>query len=450
MIGSEVEEEFILKIDHVGRQGVGIGRHNGMVVFVDNALPHETVKARVSQRKKKYLQAECLKVLETSHDRVKPPCSVYADCGGCQLQHCSYEGQLKIKQAYVRDALMRIGSFGDDCPVLPVIPSPDIWQYRNRAQYHLALNPQSHELQMGFYEKNSHRVVPCDACLLLPEDVNRIASAIFGQLSHDQSDTWTEQIHHIVIRQNQTGQLLVVFVCAKVLPQLFELSKKLQQQWHAVSWYNINPSKHGPIYGEEWGRLAGEEDFAEEICGLKFALQAGSFLQVNHKQMENLYQKVLEFADIGGNKSVLDLYCGVGTISLLLAKAGANVIGVEEYAPAVENAKCNAKLNGLENVIFLAGKAETVLPELVNQGIRPDLIVLDPPRSGCDQKVLDAILDLYADNIIYVSCDPATLARDLKILCQKEYSINQVQPFDLFPQTDHVETVCLMSKKRDY
>jgi 23S rRNA (uracil1939-C5)-methyltransferase len=459
-----------LQIDGLGHDGEGVGRAQGFTFFIPGAIPGDQVLAVVKQVKKNYGFAEVVKVISPSPDRVMPECSVFGRCGGCALQHMDYQAQLRWKRQRVVDALQRIGGFSD--PVVhETIGMAQPFRYRNKGQYPVTLSGE--QLVAGFYAKGSHEVVACQDCLIQHPLNNRIVSEVSRLAMEFGLDAYNEHtgqgfLRHILIKTGfETGEALCVLVTnGRDFPEGdgdakdskvdrnsrrsgAEFGRRLQQAVPELVGVvqNINTQKTNVILGDETRILWGRDALIDELCGLQFKISARSFFQVNPLQTAVLYNKALEYAALNGTETVLDLYCGIGTISLLLAGRSRQVIGVEYVEDAVVDARNNAEMNGISNVDFYAGDAGTVLENLAGEGINFDVAVLDPPRAGCDAKVLRILANLKVPRIVYVSCNPASLARDLKLLAEMGYGLKEAQPVDMFPQTSHVECVVLMTRK---
>jgi len=468
-----------LQIDGMGHDGEGVGRSQGFTLFIPGAIPGDQVLAVVKQVKKNYGFAEVVKIVSPSPDRVVPECSVFSSCGGCALQHMDYQAQLRWKKQGVIDALQRIGGFGEPL-VHETIGMAQPFRYRNKGQYPVALSGE--QLVAGFFAKGSHDVVACQDCLIQHPLSNRIVAEASRLAMEFGLDAYNEQtgqgfLRHILIKTGfQSGEALCVLVTngrgfpegnggrvgggyggAKTASTNRERRKRggaefgrlLQQAVPELVGVvqNINVQKTNVILGDETITLWGRDALIDELCGLRFKISTRSFFQVNPLQTAVLYNKALEYAALGGAETVLDLYCGIGTISLLLAGRSHWVIGVEYVEEAVVDARSNAEMNGIHNVDFYAGDAGTVLENLAREGANFDVAVLDPPRAGCDAKVLRVLTNLKVPRIVYVGCNPASLARDLKLLAELGYRLEEAQPVDMFPQTSHVETVVLMSRK---
>lgn len=417
----------------MGINGEGIGYWNGLTVFVEGLLPGERARVRLDEKRKNYGRAKVLQQLTESSDRVTPQCSLFGKCGGCQLMHLQYAEQLKAKRQRVQDALERIGKF-HGIFAFPCSPSPQPLAYRNKIQ----LPAMGGEL--GLYAKNSHRLIPVEHCYIHSslgqqafEEV-KLALKTFPQAA---------EIQHVLIKSAlYTKEILVVFVTTKKevlgLSNLAERLLASRPQIKGVM-QNVHVSKSNTVLGGSFHTLAGQGWIEEVLCGLTFKISPASFFQVNPSQAEKLYQKVLELADLNGGETVLDAYCGVGTLTLILAPYAKEVIGVECIPEAIKDAKDNAERNQIHNTRFYSGFAE----EFISLLHEVDVAILNPPRKGCASSFLESLTTLRPRRVIYVSCDPATLARDLRFLCDRGYHLDGVHPFDMFPQTAHVECVAI-------
>ncbi len=426
------DQTVSLEIHGLGSAGVGVGHHDGYAIFVDGALPGESVLAQMTEVRKRHGFAELVKVLRPSSDRISPLCPLFGKCGGCQLMHLAYPKQLEMKRQKVVDALQRIGKI--DCLVEPCLPSPSPIAYRNKIQ--LPVKKTERGIAFGLYARASHDLVVVDSCLIhceLGEAVYRAAREILRDIDCD--------LRHLLIKSaSRTNEALVIVVSGQPpTPQLTELAKKILASHPSIQGvvHNLHSGKENVILGTSYQTLAGKSAIHERLGGLTFQISAASFFQVNPAQAERLYEKALEFADLAGQETVLDAYCGVGTLSLYFAKGAKKVIGVDCTEQAIENARENALLNGIRNAAFHAAAAEDFIRKIP----LADVILLNPPRKGCEPSLLDAIGRLAPQKVIYISCDPATLARDLSHLVKLEYQVDHIQPFDMFPQTSHVECV---------
>ncbi len=440
-----------LQIEDIGTSGEGIGKADGYTVFVDGALPAERVKVLLMKAKKNYGYGKLLEILDASAYRTVPACPVAARCGGCQLQHMTYEAQLAFKTKKVKDCLERIGKV-KDVQVYPALGMEDPFRYRNKAQF--PVGEKDGTVQIGFFAKHSHRIVDTEVCLLQHTVNDAIVREVRAFLEEYRIPPYQEQNHtglirHILTRVAcHTGEVMVCLVInGKKIPHIEKLVERLQKIEGVCSVVlNENREQTNVILGNQTKTIWGKDRITESLHGMQFEISPLSFYQVNAKQMEVLYDCALRMAQLKGNETVLDLYCGIGTISLYFAQKAKHVLGVEIVPQAIADAKENAKKNGVENVRFLVGAAEEVIPNLYRtEGLRADVVVVDPPRKGCDLKLLETIVSIQPQKLVYVSCDPATLARDICYLRSNGFALQQVQPVDMFPMSTHVECVALMT-----
>ena len=447
----EKNQTYTMSITDIGTNGEGIGRIDGYTVFVEGALPEEVIKVLIVKTKKHFSYGKLLEILEPSPHRVTPACPVAAKCGGCQLQHLSYEGQLSFKTKKVKDHLERIGGFsGISVGYAKGMEEP--WRYRNKAQF--PVGGKTGEPEIGFYAKRSHRIIDTPVCMLQNKINDQIVKIIRAFLTEYEIHLYDETIglvRHILTRiGRRTGEIMVCLVVnGRNLPHCDVLVERLHEIEGMTSIVlNVNTAQTNVILGTEVHVLWGKETIRDYIGDVQFEISPLSFYQVNPLQTQVLYQTALDFAELEGNETVLDLYCGIGTISLFFAQKAKHIFGVEIVPEAIADAKRNAALNGMNNADFAVGAAEDVIPRLYEEkGITADVVVVDPPRKGCDSVLLDTIAAISPKKVVYVSCDSATLARDLAYLCPKGYTIEKVQVVDMFPHTVHVETVVLLSKK---
>jgi 23S rRNA (uracil1939-C5)-methyltransferase len=452
-----VEQIVELDITGLNHEGAGVGRYEGYTLFVPGALAGERVRARVEHTKKSYGFARLLDVVQASPFRVQPPCPVFDRCGGCSLQHLAYEEQLRHKQQIVKDNLRRIGGFTTEgegaVRVHPTIGMADPWRYRNKAQ--VPIGEQDGVLVGGFYAERSHQIIDMDECLIQHQANDEVVAAVKRIAARLQIQPYDEVRHtgllrHVVAKVGaRTGELMVVLITTEdFIPQRDLLIEGIRLEVPSVTSIvqNVNPEKTNVIFGNKTVTLWGNDVIYDYIGPIKFAISARSFYQVNPVQTEILYNKTLEYAGATGTETIIDAYCGIGTISLFLAQKAKHVYGVEIVPEAIADANRNAELNGIANVTFEVGAAEVVIPAWKEQGIRADVIVVDPPRKGCDEALLTTILHMQPERVVYVSCNPSTLARDLKILADR-YEVKEVQPVDMFPHTDHVECCVLLTRK---
>ncbi|MGI6668713.1 MAG: 23S rRNA (uracil(1939)-C(5))-methyltransferase RlmD [Acetivibrionales bacterium] len=457
--------DYVVDITDMTHEGLGVGRIDGLAVFTDGALAGEQVELKIIKVRRTYAVGKLLKVLKPSPDRVIPFCSVFKRCGGCSLQHMDYNAQLAFKTKLVRDSLERIGGL-DDVKVRDTIGMKSPYNYRNKAQYPVA--SADGRIVTGFYAPRSHEVIGSEECRIQDAESDRIRKLVTGFMMEKGIPAYDEKtgkglVRHIITRVGfNTGEIMVILVInGDTLPHVDELVKRLVDGTGSKGtafqnsgssrvksvYLNVNTANTNVIMGDKNILVYGSESIAEKIGDYTFMISPGSFFQVNTAQTEVLYSKVLEFAGLNGSETVFDLYCGIGTISLFLSSRARMVYGVEVVTAAVNDARKNAELNGAGNVEFIEGEAEKAVPELYRKGINADVVVLDPPRKGCDESLLRLIAaDMRPDRIVYVSCNPATLACDLKYLDAQGYRAAEVQPVDLFPWTGHVECVVLITK----
>ncbi|MFD2611409.1 23S rRNA (uracil(1939)-C(5))-methyltransferase RlmD [Paenibacillus gansuensis] len=473
-------EEVIADIIGLSHDGEGVGRANGFTLFVQGALPGEKVRAKVMKVKKSYGYAKLLEILEASPNRVEAPCPIYKQCGGCQLQHLSYEAQLEQKRQQVVDNLERIGKLTvapagassitssgqtsaasalggsasnetDGIIVHPTLGMEDPWRYRNKAQ--VPFGEEEGGLVGGFYAQGSHRIIDMEACLIQHEkndDVVRRIKEIGSRLGVRayNEESGTGLLRHVVVKYGfKTGEIMVVLVTnGDKIPHVDEWIAGIRAVIPGVEsiCQNVNTARTNVIFGDVTRVLWGREVIYDAIGDVKFAISARSFYQVNPVQTEVLYGKALEYAALTGQETVIDAYCGIGTITLFLAQHAKHVYGVEIVPEAISDARGNALLNGITNADFAVGKAEEVIPAWKQQGISADVVVVDPPRKGCDAVLLDTLVTMRPERIVYVSCNPATLARDLRHLVDGGYRVAEVTPVDMFPHTVHVECCLLL------
>ncbi len=441
---------IIVNIEGFGHPGWGIGKFLGFTVFVPGSLPGETVQVNIDQVKKSFAVGSLLRILNPSPLRTEARCRVYQSCGGCHIQHGAYQYQLELKQKMVQDTLERIGKFSG-IQVNSILGMDDPWHYRNRVQFHVRIA--NNMVEIGFFRPGTHHLIPVEECFLLPNIFNQISLFLRKKLQENIDAAVLSGLTLIVLKiSSMNGEIAGAFVTSSpdegFLDKIIrDLIREFPQVVSLVQ--NINRGNSGAVFGPEWKLIFGKDRIEDKIKGVLFSISPGSFVQVNPQQTEVLYEKVLDYADLKGSETVLDVYCGIGTISLLLARKTAKVIGIEDFTEAVKDAELNARLNGIKNTEFIEGKAEALLLRLYSSGIRPDLIVVDPPRKGCHPSVLKTIAGMNPSRVIYVSCDPGTLARDLKALGERGYIIKEVQPVDMFPQTYHVECVVLMSRVKE-
>lgn len=452
-------DELILKIEDMGVDGAGIGKADGMTFFVKDAVIGDVVRAKVMKLKKTYGYARLMELLEASPDRVEPKCPYYRQCGGCQIQALSYEKQLEFNERKVRNNLERIGGFSE-IPMEPIVGMEEPYHYRNKAQFPVGTDKDGH-IVTGFYAGRTHTIIPNRDCALgLP--VNReILDLVIDFMEKYHVSAYDEKtgkglVRHVLIRCGFTSKekMVCLIINGKSLPHSEKLVEALRKidGMTSIS-INCNTERTNVILGRKTVVLWGQEYITDQIGEISYEISPVSFYQVNPVQTEKLYGLALEYADLHGEENVWDLYCGIGTISLFLAQKAKQVYGVEIIPQAIENAKRNAVKNGIENAEFFVGKSEEVLPEFyekeaaAGRKAHADVIVVDPPRKGCNEKLLETIVKMAPDRVVYVSCDSATLARDLKILCENGYELKRARAVDQFCHTVHTESVCLMERK---
>ena len=467
-----------VQITDMSEDGEGIGKADGFAVFIKDAVVGDLVKAKVMAVKKGYCYAKLMEILEVSAFRTTPVCPAASPCGGCQLQAMDYQAQLDFKTEKVRGHLQRIGHL-ENVIVEPALgmradEKPEAgdagdqcgpWHYRNKAQYPVTEDKEG-RIRIGFYAGRTHSIIETPRCFIGSPCNERIIESIREWMIRHHIKAYNEEsgkgyLRHIMIRQGRyTGQIMVCLVVSSKnlkksaqddliagLTSLFPCQPETGASYiHSIS-LNINTSRNNNILGQEMVNLYGPDYIEDMIGDLRFRISAQSFFQVNPMQTRVLYEKALEYAGLTGNETVWDLYCGSGTITLFLARKARKAYGVEIVPPAIENARINARENGITNAEFYVGKAEEVLPDLyAREGIHADVIVTDPPRKGCDEEVLRTMVQMQPEKIVYVSCNSATLARDLRYLEDHGYRTQKVQPVDLFPHTVHIETIVLLQK----
>ncbi|WP_270182715.1 23S rRNA (uracil(1939)-C(5))-methyltransferase RlmD [Alkalihalobacillus sp. CinArs1] len=443
-----VEVEF----KDLSHDGAGVAKVEGYTLFVPYGIPGEKARVKVVKTKKGYGFGKILDVIEESEERNTPPCPIFYKCGGCQTQHITYDSQLKFKHKQVKDVMERIGKI--DVPIHDVLGMEDPWRYRNKAQ--VPVGEEEGKIVAGFYQQRSHKIIDMDQCLIQEQENDHVLKVVKGIAEKYGIRAYDERTHrgtlrHVVAKYGkQTKDVMVVLVTKqKDLPNRKNIIRDITKQVPGVKSIvqNINPKRTNVVFGDETRVLWGTDYIYDTIGDIKFAISARSFYQVNPDQTKVLYDQALQYAGLTGEETVIDAYCGIGTISLFLAQKAKKVYGVEIVPEAIEDAKRNAELNGITNAEFEVGEAETILPMWKKQGIEPDVFVVDPPRKGCDESLLETILEMKPKKVVYVSCNPATLARDLRILEDGGYETKEVQPVDMFPHTTHVECVASLELK---
>lgn len=448
------DDLITIKIEDMSSEGLGVGRCDGMAFFVKDTVIGDVAEAKIMKLKKTYGYARLVRLLAPSADRVEPLCPVSRQCGGCQIQAMSYEAQLRFKEEKVRNNLIRIGKF-ENPPMEPILRMERPYRYRNKAQFPVGTDRDG-RLIAGFYAGRTHSIIECADCLLGAEVNRRILSIVLAHMETYKIPPYQEQnagglVRHVMTRVGfATGQIMVCIVInGDSLPKSEELVENLLQLPGMTSiTLNINKDATNVILGRQIKLLWGQTYIEDTIGDIRFRISPLSFYQVNPLQTEKLYAKALEYAALTGTETVWDLYCGIGTISLFLAKRAKKVCGVEIVPDAIRDARENAALNHITNAEFFVGKAEEVLPEKYKtEGITADVIVVDPPRKGCEESVLATMLRMAPKRIVYVSCDSATLARDLRYLCDNGYELTKCCPADMFGNSVHTETVALLQRR---
>lgn len=449
----EKNMEYIVKIESYGHEGEGIGKVNNYTIFIKGAIKGETVRVKLIKANKSYGIGKLMEVIVPSEGRTQPICSIYKRCGGCNLQHMSYEEQLNFKTERVRDVMERVGKL-ENPNVHPTIGMYEPYSYRNKVQ--LPVGKHEDKIVVGFYAPRSHDIINMEHCYIQSKLGDKVIELVKDWMKEYNIKPYDEKTHtgtirHIMLREGYTTKevMVVIVTNGSKMPHSQALVEKLKENilYLRSVIQNINTDKTNVILGLNSKTLWGQDTISDYIGEFKFNISPLSFFQVNPTQTQVLYNKALEYAGLTGNEVVFDAYCGTGTISLFLSKKAKMVFGIEIIPQAIDNANENKKENNVENVEFIVGKSEEEIPKLIKSGIKPDVIVVDPPRKGCEESLLHAIAKVEPRTIVYVSCDPATLARDLKILEEKGYKTEQIQPVDMFPQTAHVETVVLLSRK---
>ena len=442
-------DEIKIEITALNSDGYGVGRYLGEVVFVPNTLPGETVEAHIIKCAKNYSVGKLMRVLAPSKDRIEPKCKYFYSCGGCDFQFMNYDAQSKEK---CESALKNINKLsGESLTIDKIISSDEQFFYRNKAQFPIKMV--NGEVKIGFFAPRSHRIVDIDECILQQKQCNKIINVLREAINKFNVSVYDEETHsgvlrHAVARNACEGLMLILVANSnKKLPQDFIdfIAKSLTSIKSIIQ--NVNTQKGNVILGNDCITLWGNDFVRDEMCGITFNLRPKAFLQINTKQTENLYSRALELAQIDKDDIVFDAYCGIGIMSLMLAKKCKKLIGVEIVPEAIASAIEAAKINDVKNAEFLVGACEDVLPNLILKDQKPDVLVVDPPRAGCEESLLEAISKAEIKKIVYVSCNPSTLARDIKILSEFGYAASNLTFVDMFPQTKHIETVVLLNKQ---
>ena len=443
-------DKIVLTITDLTSDGSGVGRYEGMAVFVPMTAVGDTALVHIVKVKKNYAYGKLESIIKASDDRCENDCSVFKRCGGCVYRHITYSAECRLKQNHVENCIKRIG--GIDINANPIIPAVSQYRYRNKAQFPLSENGKT-----GFFANHSHNIIECDDCLLQPLEFAKISQIVSLWISKFNISIYNESQHkgilrHLYLRKaEKTGEIMVVIVAnSDQVPQVDNLVDALLKEFSAIIKsiiLNVNTEDTNVILGKKCITVYGQDYITDVLCDVKINISALSFYQVNHDMTEILYKKAREYA-CPKDKTVLDLYCGAGTIGLSMANEAKNIIGVEIIPDAIKNAKGNAKNNNINNARFICADATEAAKQLAEEGLSPNVVILDPPRKGCDEEVLRTVANNFApEKIVYVSCDPATLARDCKIFETLGYKLMEYTPVDLFPRTGHVETVALLGRK---
>lgn len=434
-------------------EGQGIAHIEGITVFIPNAIAGERVRVRIEAVRKTWAAGKITELLEKSPHRVNRACPVAKLCGGCDFWHMDYAEETRLKAARVRDCLNRLA--GEKLDEVPILAAPDCRGYRNKAQYPVA--SKKGRAYAGFFRAGTHDVVENSRCLILPQETDQVKDAVIDHVNQFRVPVYDETAHtgllrHIYVRRGAvSGQILVCLaVNGRTLPHAPELVERLKKiPGFATLVLSVNTKKGNAVLGDEFITLYGPGFIEDTLCGLNFRLSPRSFYQVNHHQAQRLYQTAIQLADISKEDLVLDLYCGVGTITLAMASAAGKVMGVEVVPQAIEDAKDNAVRNGIGNAEFFCGDAGEAALALEAKGIHPDVITVDPPRKGMNADTIEAITRMSPRRLVYVSCDPATLARDIALLKQRGFRVEKAMAADLFPRCSHVESICLLTRRKE-
>lgn len=455
-----INEKYTVEIESIAAGGEGIARIKGLTCFVERSVPGDKLEIKTTQVRNSYVKGEIMRILEPSSDRIIPRCEYFDDCGACQLQHISYSSQLKIKKQIVIDALKMIGGVGSPI-VKDVIGMQDPWGYRNKVQYPVRRNTK-HETRnpkIGYYKKGTHEVVDIEDCPVLHPFLNKIASAARNAVMNNHIAPYDEDIgkgvlRHILAKVGFVSKmaLLTFVINSKEFAGSKNMVRDITQgieddQFRLVSCSsNINTRQSNVILGERTINIWGRDHISDSLGKYKFDISPVSFFQINPVQTVKLYDVVKHACAFTGNEKVVDAFCGIGTISLWISDKAKEVYGIEENPSAIDNANNNARANSVRNVFFKCGSVEKILKQFTDTGFCPDILILDPPRVGCSEEVIRSILHMFPKRIVYVSCDPATFARDIKNLSAK-YQLTSVQPVDMFPHTAHIECVGVLENR---
>lgn len=441
------------KVVDLTHEGHGVVKVDRYPIFIPQALIDEEIEFKVIKVKKNFAIGKLTKIMTQSDDRVEPPCVYYPRCGGCQLQHLSYTAQLEMKRQQVINLFMRKAHF-DDVKINDTIGMENPWRYRNKSQIPVGKD-RNNEAIMGFYRQRSHDIIDMDSCLIQDEQHQQVMNAVKALLKQHNVSIYNEQkkqglLRHLVVRTGyHTDELMIIFVTnGKKFKQANAIIEQLLQQFPNITSIkqNINDSHSNVIMGQQSITLYGKENIIDRLSHSTFKISDQSFYQINSAQTEKLYNKAIDYAQLTGNETVLDTYCGIGTIGLYMAPHAKHVYGVEVVPAAIKNAQQNAIINHFDNTTFVCGKAEEIILQWKAEGIKPDVVMVDPPRKGCDETFINTLLELEPKRIVYISCNPATQQRDALMLATK-YQLKEITPVDMFPHTTHVETVAQFDLK---
>ncbi len=446
-----------INIQDVTLEGMGIGRHEGLAVFVPQAAVGDILKVKIIKVKSSYLIAKIEEILAPSDDRIKSDCKISSSCGGCAFRHISYEAELKIKQKHISDCFERIGGF-KNIKIEPIVASNNILNYRNKVQIPLTYSSEG-QIISGFYANHSHRIVPCEECLLQPKIFDQIIKYVKNFLTEHKISVYNENvkkglIRHIYLRSaDKCSQIMLCIVTnGEKIPYAHEFVKKITEKFRNIKsiFINVNKKDTNVILGAKFIKLFGNDCITDTLCDKKFVISPASFYQINHDQTEILYKLGEKCLSPQKSDIALDLYCGIGTIGLTIAKKIHKLFGVEIIQSAIENARQNSLFNGITNAKFICANSDDIVKNKIIGEKSADIVIVDPPRKGCSDELIKNLIKIYPKKILYISCNPATLAKNLKNLCEREkYNISFVAPVDMFPRTSHVETVVLLSRNEN-
>lgn len=434
-------------------EGHGVVKFDRFPIFVPNAIKDETIEFKVIKVKKQFAIGKLLTIKEKSQDRIEAPCEYYKECGGCQLQHLSYTAQLEMKKEQVVNLFQRKSHF-EDTVINNTIGMENPWHYRNKSQIPVQKNRQG-EIELGFYRQRSHTLVDINHCMIQDKKHDQIMNKLRTMLEQLNMNIYNEQKHkgelrHIILRSGYyTEDTMIIFVTnTKQLSHKNKIIDYITNEFENVVSikHNINQEKSNVIMGKTSYTIYGKDTIEDQLAEYQFKISDTSFYQINPQQTEKLYNKALEYAQLDGEQTVIDAYCGIGTIGTYMSQKAKHVYGVEIVEEAIKNAEENAKINHVENATWEAGKAEDIILKWKKEGIKPEVVMVDPPRKGCDQTFIETLIELSPKRIVYISCNPATQVRDVEILKEAGYNLKEIIPVDMFPHTTHVETVALIEK----